>query len=251
MAVSGVVIELGNIGRSEPLGGMCQAPEVPPPYIGIRDEETSPSRPTPNARDAPFRAVQPNKHQVDRVLAGLGSADQVHPAVAGKGRLDREAHSSIETVRRSFRGLPCGGDVCGGWIPWIQEAGYGIGVQQPIAALEFDGSGERRLSRTVRARDYRECGHAALGGVRRQFADDFVVFSGRGARQPADLKSSAIGAFHHIEAVAIEIENGKPGRERLREGLTARRLHRIVELSATEIVGHRHNQLYAPGADQA
>ena len=34
--------------------------------------------------------------------------------------------------------------------------------------------------------------HAALGGVRRQFADDFAVFSGRGARKPVDLKSSAI-----------------------------------------------------------
>jgi hypothetical protein len=116
-----------------------------------------------------------------------------------------------------------------------------IGVHQPVAALEFDGSGKRGLPRTVRARDYRECGHTALGGVRRQFADDFVVLSGRGARQPADLESSAIGAFHDIETIAVYIEDGKPVCKRLGKCFAGRCPHCIVELSATEIVGHSHN----------
>ena len=44
--------------------------------------------------------------------------------------------------------------------------------------------------------------NSRLGGVRRKFADNLVVFSGRGARQLADLESPAIGALHHIETFA-------------------------------------------------
>jgi len=55
--------------------------------------------------------------------------------------------------------------------------------------------------------------------MRRQLAGDFVVLSGRRARNPADLESPAIGALHHIETVVVEIEDGKPGRKRLEEGL--------------------------------
>src|ERR1039458_3143237 len=62
---------------------------------------------------------------------------------------------------------------------------------------------------TFRACDYRESGHTALGGVRRQVADDFVVFSGRGAWMPVDLESSPIAALHHVEAVGVDIEDRK------------------------------------------
>jgi hypothetical protein len=58
--------------------------------------------------------------------------------------------------------------------------------------------------------------------MRRQLADDLVVFSGRRAWNPADLESSAIGALHHVETVVVEIEDRKPGRKRLEEGLVAR-----------------------------
>src|ERR1035437_9944588 len=105
------------------------------------------------------------------------------------------------------------------------------------AALEIDGSRERGLSGAVRPCYYREGGHAALGRVRRQFADDFVVFSGRGARKPADLESPAIGALHHIDTVGVEIEDRKPGRERLGKSFAASSPHGIVELGATEVVG--------------
>ena len=238
--VPGVVIELGNIRRSERLGGICSAPGVPTPYVGIRNEKTSPRRPIPNACDASFRAVQSNKYQVDLIPAGFGFAHQVHPTAAGKSRLDRKTQPSIEIVRRSFQNVPSGGDGCGGRIQRIQTAGYGIGIQQPVAALEFQGSDERGLSGAVRACDYREGGPAALGGVRRQFANDLVVFSGRGARQPADLESSAIGALHHIETVAVEIEDRKPGPKRLGESFAGRRPHRMIEPRAAEIVDHGH-----------
>ena len=171
---------------------------------------------------------------------GFGFADQVHPAAAGKSRLDCKTHSPIEIVRRSFQNFPSGGDGCGGWIQRIQTAGYCVGIQQALATLEIDRSRERSLAGSVRTCDYRESGHAALGGVCRQFADDFVVFSGWGTRKPADLESSAIAAFHHVETVSVDKEDRKPGRKRLGEGPAARSPHRIVELDATEIVGDCH-----------
>ena len=76
--------------------------------------------------------------------------------------------------------------------------------------------------------------------MRRQFADDLVVFAGRRAGNPADLESSAIGALHHVETVGVAIEDRKPGRKRIEEGLVARGPHRLVELLAAEIVGDRH-----------
>jgi hypothetical protein len=146
----------------------------------------------------------------------------------------------LRLVRRSFQNVPSGGNGCRGWIQTIQTEGNGIGIQQPFASLEIDGSRERGLSGAVRACDYREDGHAALGGVRRQFTDNFVVFSGRGAWQPADFESSAIGPLHHIEAFAVDIEGRKPSRKRLGEGFAARCPHGIVKLGAPEIVGGSH-----------
>ena len=238
--VSGVVIELGNICQSERLSATCDAPGVPAPYVGIRNEMTSPRCPRPNACDTSLRTVQSNKYQLDLIPAGFGFADQVNPAAAGKSRLDCKIQPPIEIVRRSLQNFPSGGDGCGGWMQRIQTAGYGIGIQQAVAAREFGGSRERGLSGAIRPCDYREGGHAALGGVRRQFADDFVVFSGWGTRKPADLESSAIGAFHHIEAVAVDIEDRKPGRKRLGESFAGSCPHRVIKLRATEIVGDCH-----------
>jgi hypothetical protein len=116
MAVAGVVIESGRICQSERLRGICSAPGVPAPYVCIGDERTSPRRPIPYACDTSFRAVQPNRHQVDLVPAGFGCADQVQPAAGGESRLDRKTHSPIEIVCRSFQNFPSDGDRCGGWI---------------------------------------------------------------------------------------------------------------------------------------
>jgi hypothetical protein len=87
--------------------------------------------------------------------------------------------------------------------------------------------------------DYRESGHDALGGVCRQFANNFVVCSGRRTGKPADLEFSAIG-LHHIEAIAVDIEDGKAGRQRLGESFAGCGPHRIVKLRATEIIDDRH-----------
>ena len=151
------------------------------------------------------------------------------------GNWPQPAIWEISPVKKSLAQVPSGGDGRGGRIQRIQTAGYGVGIQQSVAALEFEGSGEGGLSGAVRACDYREGGHAALGGVRRQFADDFVVCSGRGSRQPADLESSAIGALHHIETIAVDIEDRKPGPKRLGESSAGRCSHPIVKLRASEI----------------
>ena len=76
--------------------------------------------------------------------------------------------------------------------------------------------------------------------TRRQLADDCVVLSGRRAGQPADLEFSAVAQFHHVETVAVYIENRQPGRKRLGESSVGCGPHRLVELSATEIVRDRH-----------
>jgi len=116
-----------------------------------------------------------------------------------------------------------------------------IGIKQPFAANKFDESRQRRFSRAVWAGDHREGWHAALGCVRIQFADDFVVLSGRGARPPADLEFSAIRALHHVDAIGIEIEDRKPGRQRFGTGFAASGTHGIVKLGATEIAVDSHN----------
>src|ERR1019366_4225108 len=123
-AVSGVVIELGNICRSERLSGIGSTPGVPAPYVGIRNEVTSPRRPIPYAGDASFRAVQSNKYQVDLIPAGFCFADQADPTAAGKSRLDRKTHAPIEIVRRSFQNVPSGGDGRCGWIQRVQTSGH-------------------------------------------------------------------------------------------------------------------------------
>ena len=76
--------------------------------------------------------------------------------------------------------------------------------------------------------------------MRGQFADDFVIFSGRGARHPADLESSAIGALLHVEAFAVDIEDRKSRSKRFGEGFPARHPRGLVELTATEIVSGSH-----------
>lgn len=73
-------------------------------------------------------------------------------------------------------------------------------------------------------------GTLLLGRVRRQFANDFVVFSGRGARYSTNLKFPAILALHHIETIGIDIENGNSGGKGLRKGFAARSAHGAVEL---------------------
>ena len=239
-AVSRVVIEVGDIRRSERFGGIGNTPGIPAPHIGIRNKMTSERGPIPYACDTSFRAVQSHKYQVDLIPSGLGFADQIHPAVAGEGRLDHKTHAPIEVVRRSLQNVPSGGNGRRLWIQGIQIAGYRIGIQQALAALEIDGSGEGRLSTAVRASDHSEGGHAALRQRRLQFANDFVVFSGRGALKPADLESSTIAAFHDVEAGGVNIEDWKACRKRLGEGSPACSPHRIVELGATEIVGDRH-----------
>ena len=240
MAVAGVVIESGRIRQPQRQRGIGDAPGVPAPYVGIRNEMAAARRPVPYASDTSFRAVQRNKQQVDLIPAGFGLADQVHPVAAGKSRLHCKTHSPIEILRRPFQDFPSGGDGRGGWIQRIQTAGYRIGIQQPLAAFEIGGSRERGLSRPVRPCDYREGGHAASGRMRRQFPNDLVVLSGRRARNPADFEPSAIGALHSVETVGVAIEDRKPGRKRFEEGLVARGPHRLVELLAGEIVGYRH-----------
>jgi hypothetical protein len=62
-AVSGVVIELGFIRQSERLSDIGDAPGVPAPYVGIRNEVTCQRRTVPYSRDTSFRAVQSNKYR--------------------------------------------------------------------------------------------------------------------------------------------------------------------------------------------
>lgn len=83
-------------------------------------------------------------------------------------------------------------------------------------------------------------GTLPLGGVRLQFANDLVVFTGRGARQPSNLEFPAIGLLHYIETLAIEVEDWEPGGKRFEEGLVTRCPHGLVKLRAIEIVGGGH-----------
>ena len=85
----------GSIRQSQLLGAIGDAPGVPAPYVGIRNEMASASRPISYACDTSFGAVQSNKYQVDLIPAGFCLADQVHPVAAGKGRLDRITHSRL------------------------------------------------------------------------------------------------------------------------------------------------------------
>ena|ERR1017187_324150 len=91
--VSGVVIEVGHIRRSERFGGIDYTPGVTAPHVGIRNEMTSPRRPIPYACDTSFGAVHSNKHQVDLIPSGFGFADQVLP------RLERVVSTAKLTPR--------------------------------------------------------------------------------------------------------------------------------------------------------
>ena len=83
-------------------------------------------------------------------------------------------------------------------------------------------------------------------GVGRQFADDFVVLPGWGARKPADLESAAIGELHHVGAVVVETEDWKPGCKRISESSVGRRLNLIVEFRAADVARHSHASSYQP-----
>jgi len=153
MAVAGVVIELGRIRQSERQRGIGEAPGVPAPYVGIRNEMTSARRPVPYACDTSFGAVQPDKYQVDLIPAGFGLGGSGPPGCGWKGSSPPQTHSPIEILRRSLQDLPSGGDGRGGWMQRIQTAGYRIGIQQSVAALEIGGSRQRGLSGAVRPCD--------------------------------------------------------------------------------------------------
>jgi hypothetical protein len=94
---------------------------------------TTPRRSIPYACDASFRAVQPDKYQVDLISTGFGFGYQVRHTTTGK---------VVSTAKLTPR-LPSGGDGCRGWIQSIQTARYCIGVEQPLPALEIDGSRQR------------------------------------------------------------------------------------------------------------
>jgi len=59
--VSGIVIEFGDIGQSQRLSGIRNAPYVSASHVGIRNEMASLRRSILYAGDASFRIVQPNK----------------------------------------------------------------------------------------------------------------------------------------------------------------------------------------------
>jgi hypothetical protein len=111
-------------------------------------------------RDAAFRVIQSNEYQVDLESAGLSFVDKVEPASAGKSGFDGKTHSLAEIFGRSLQDFATGGDGCSLWMQRIQHAGDGVGIQQPIASLNHDGSRKRRLSCAVRTCDYCECWHA-------------------------------------------------------------------------------------------
>ena len=95
-------------------------------------------------------------------------------------------------------------------------------------------------------RVHSESRHAALGGLRRQLADDLEILSGWGARHPFDLELSAIAALHHIETIGVEIEDRKPGGKSVLKRLTARRTRCVVELRAVEVNCGGHTLLCQP-----
>ena len=167
---------------------------------------TAPLRPVPNARDTSFRAVHTNKPQVDFVSSGLGFAQEIHPAPAGQSCLDSETRAFIE-VRCDAVNVFGRGDGYSGRIQRVQFNGSWVGIQQAVVALEIHEPRERRFPRAVRACDYRERRHALLGRVRRRFANDFEVFSGRGARKPTNLEFPAIMGLHHIEPIGVDSTN--------------------------------------------
>ena len=115
-----------------------------------------------------------------------------------------------------------------------------VGIQQPAAALETDGLREGGLTGAVWACDYGEGGHAGLGGVRRNFADNLVVLAGGSARQPADLESSAVRALHHVKTTGVDIEDSEAGSERFVKRIASRAPHRVVKRCAAEIVDDGH-----------
>jgi hypothetical protein len=99
----------------------------------------------------------------------------------------------------------------------------------------------RLREENTRLRKELETAQRAAKRQARQFADHFVVFPGRAARKPTNLKSPAIAARHHIETIGIDIEDRNAGGKGLGECFAARGVDRVVELGAAEIVSHRHS----------
>jgi len=169
-------------------------------------------------------------------------------------------------VRYALRYALCG-MLVEAWLKHSHPVVYGIlpynrnrlrlswsGRAQVVAMSDAGSNSRLRPSKfTNRARvDFPEpfgpattvrMGTLLLGRVRRQFANDFVVFSGRGARYPTNLKFPAILALHHIETIGIDIENGNSGGKGFCKGVAAGSAHCAVELHTTEIVSRRHSSL--------
>lgn len=238
--VSRVVIEFGDICDLERLRGICNASEVAAPDISIGNEMTATRSSIPDACDTSFGAVESNKYQMDRIPSGFRLAHQIHSAAAGEGRLDCKTHIPIKVVRCPFQNFSSGRDGCGRGFRRIQTAGYCIGIEQQVATFELDRLRDCGFSGSVWTCNDREGCHAALGGVRRQFAENLVVLSRRCAGQPADLKPSSVGALHYVETIAIDIEDRKSGRQRVGKGFVTRRPDGVVKLRATEIANSRH-----------
>jgi hypothetical protein len=83
--------------------------------------------------------------------------------------------------------------------------------------------------------DQGQSGHPALGCARLEFAKNLEILTGGSARNPADLEPPAIGLFHHIEPLGVEVENRKPGRQRVQKGLVTCGADGLVELLASNI----------------
>ena len=68
MGVAGVVIERGNIRQSQRLSGVGDAPGVPAPYAGIRNETTSQRRLSLAQVHAALAYYHANRGEIDRDL---------------------------------------------------------------------------------------------------------------------------------------------------------------------------------------
>jgi hypothetical protein len=75
------------------------------------------------------------------------------------------------------------------------------------------------------------------GGSLFHFAENLVILSGRGSRNPADLKSSPIRLLHHVETLVVEIEDWQAGCEGFFKGFAAGGTHRVVKFLTREFVG--------------
>src|ERR1035438_6773562 len=106
----------------------------------------------------------------------------------------------------------------------------------------------RGLAGAVRTGNDRQKGHAVSGSSFLHFAEDLVILSGRGSRNPADLESAPIRLLHQVETFVVEIEDRKPGGKRLLEGSASRGTHRVVKFLAGEFVSGHTQIVQSPGS---